>query len=159
MQDYQSLSDQSKVWIYQSNRPFSEEETSQIRSYVQQFAQQWVSHNRQLKAYGEVYHQRFIVLMVDETAAGASGCSIDKSVHFMKQIEQKFGVDLFDRMRFSVKGPDGIKTISRDTFADWYANGQIDNETIVFDTLVADKAAFDQSFEKSLGESWHKRMV
>ncbi len=159
MQDINTLSDSSKVWIYQSNRPFTEEELTKLQPILAQFANQWVSHNRQLKSFGKVFHNQFVVLMVDETQAGASGCSIDSSVHFMKKVEETFQVNLFDRMRFTYKEGDQIKTASREEFAQLYASGSINDETLVFDTLVKTKKDFQEQLVKSLNQSWHKRMV
>lgn len=154
-----TLSDNSKVWIYQSNRPFTDEEVTQLQPVLAKFADQWVSHNRQLKALGQVFHKQFVVLMVDETMAGASGCSIDSSVHFMKKIEEAFQVNLFDRMRFTYKNGADIKTASREEFAELYQSGSINDETPVFDTLVKTKKEFQNQLVKPLGQSWHKRMV
>jgi len=159
MNTYDAMPDNSKVWIYQSNRPFTEEELIKLQPILAQFANQWVSHNRQLKSFGQVFHNQFVVLMVDETQAGASGCSIDSSVHFMKKIEDDFQVNLFDRMRFTFKDGDQIKTASRDEFSKLYAAGTINDETMVFDTLVKTKKDFQEALTKRLGESWHKRMV
>lgn len=154
-----SLPDTTRVWIYQSNRPFSAAEQGEIRPALQNFAKQWVSHNHQLRSFADVYYDRFIVLMVDESQAGASGCSIDSSVRFLKQIEGAMSVDLFDRMRFSFTDGTEVQTVSRDEFAKLYAAGDINDDTPVFDTLVNNKKAFSDSFVKKLGESWHKRMV
>ncbi len=153
------LNDQSRVWIYQSNRPFSQEEVTEIKEKIQNFAQSWVSHNRALKAHGDVYHNRFIVLMVDETQAGASGCSIDSSVRFLQQLQAAYGIDLFDRMNFSFEKDGEVHTVSRAEFQELFQNGKINAQTPVFDTLVKTKADFDQAFKKPLSESWHQRMV
>lgn len=159
MQKIDNLSDQSKVWIYQSNRPFTSEEVTKLRPILADFATKWVSHNQQLKALGEVYHDQFIVLMVDESLAGASGCSIDSSVHFMKRVEEAFQINLFDRMSFTYKDGDRIKIAPREEFARLYAGGGINDETLVFDTLVKTKKDFQEQLLKPLGQSWHKRMV
>lgn len=150
----------TRVWIYQSSRPFTESETEQVRQHVQHFVSQWVSHNRALRAAGDVLHNRFVLLMVDESQADASGCSIDASVHFLKGLQAEFGVDLFDRMRFSYEDADGqVHTLTRDAFTKAYATGTIKDDTIVFDTLVEQKGAFDNQFRKPLKDSWHARMV
>ena len=155
----ETLSPSSRVWIYQADRPFDEEDLPRLRTQLRAFAEAWVSHNRQLKAFGEVYHNRFVVLMVDESKAGASGCSIDSSVHFLKRLGQEFGVDLFDRLRFSYLALDEVHTVDRNTFAELYASGAIQDETPVFDTLVDTREAFERSFLKPLKESWHFRLV
>lgn len=149
----------TRIWIYQSNEPFPASEIPSVQQQVQEFAQQWISHNRQLRAHGDVLHNRFVVLMVDESQADASGCSIDKSVYFLKNLQAQYGVDLFDRMRFSYLDGEEVKTVSREEFAKLYAEGKINNDTLVFDTLVNNKGDFDQAFVKPLGKSWHKRMV
>lgn len=156
---YDNLPASTRVWIYQSSRPFTDVELPMIRQYLQQFAIQWVSHNRALRAFADVFHEQFIVLMVDESQAGASGCSIDASVHFLQQLQVKFGMDLFDRMTFAYKEGDKVKTAHRSEFKQLYQAGKISEETLVFDNLVNTKGAFDEKWVKPLGESWHKRMV
>ncbi|MFN7117254.1 MAG: hypothetical protein ACK4TA_10675 [Saprospiraceae bacterium] len=149
----------TRIWIYQSNQPFPDIKVPEVQKLVQDFAQQWISHNRQLRAHGDVLHNRFVILMVDESQADASGCSIDKSVYFLKNLQAQYGVDLFDRMRFSYLDGEEVKTVSREEFESLYAEGKINDETPVFDTLVNNKADFDNNFIKPLHRSWHKRFV
>lgn len=158
-QVYEELPANTRVWIYQSDTPFAEEDVQQVKSYIDQFARSWVSHNQQLRAYGDLLHDRFVLLMVDESQAGASGCSIDKSVAFLKALQAEYGVDLFDRMRFSYLADQEVQTVSRDEFVRLYEEGLIDDETLVFDTLVNTKEDFAEKWIKPLGKSWHKRMV
>jgi hypothetical protein len=155
---YDTLSDTSRVWIYQANRPFEDKDIPALKTKIDDFARSWVSHNRQLRAVGDVLHRRFIVLLVDESQADASGCSIDKSVYFLKQLQGEYGVDLFDRMVFSYLEGEEVVTVPRDIFAQRYQDGQINDETPVFDTLVNNLRDFQQSWVKPLGQSWHRRM-
>ena len=159
MHDYETLPPNTRVWIYQGSIPFAEDEIPAIRSQVKAFAREWVSHNRALRSYGDVWHDRFVVLMVDESRAGASGCSIDSSVHFLQDLVEATGVDLFDRMIFTYRDERAIKSAPRDEFAQLYQRGEIDDDTIVFDNLVQTKADFETRWEKRLGDSWHARMV
>ncbi len=159
MVNYDQLPNTTRTWIYQSSRPFTEEEVKALNGYLESFVDQWVSHNRKLQSFGKVYQQQFIVLMVDESQAGASGCSIDKSVHFLKEVEMKYGVTLFDRMTFAYKDRDEVKTVSRDEFADLYKREKISDETIVFNNLVDTKADFESNWQIPLKQSWHKNMV
>ena len=159
MTPYDTLPDTTRVWIYQANRPFEEKDIPAIRQKIQAFAQRWVSHNRQLRAFGDLLHRQFVVLMVDENQADASGCSIDKSVYFLKQLQAEYEVDLFDRMTFTYKDGAQVVTATRDVFARLYREGQISDDTLVFDPLVDNKGDFDRAWVKPLGQSWHKRMV
>jgi len=78
MNTYDVMPANSRVWVYQSNRAFTDNEVEKINEQLTLFVDKWVSHNQALKAYGAVYHNQFVVLMVDESQAGASGCSIDR---------------------------------------------------------------------------------
>ncbi|MEM0995118.1 MAG: hypothetical protein AAF847_08260 [Bacteroidota bacterium] len=159
MTRYDVLADSSRVWIYQSDRPFTATELPAVRTHLQQFATKWVSHNRNLHAFADVFHEQFIVLMVDESHAGASGCSIDASVHFLQQLQAHFGVYLFDRMTFAYQDGTAVKTAKRKAFKVLYQQGEITDDTLVFDNLVTTKASFDEAWLKPLSDSWHKRMV
>jgi len=159
MTEYNLMSPESKVWIYQSNLKFTDEEISEIDTQIQNFVTQWVSHNQALLAYGKLYHNRFIVLMVDESQAGASGCSIDKSVHFVKAMGFHHGVDFMDRMNFAYKLDDEIVSAHRDEFARQFQSKKINKDTLVFNNLVKDKGEFEKAWVVPLKDSWHARMV
>lgn len=154
-----ALADTSKVWIYQSDRAFTAAEVVEIQNHINVFCKGWVSHNNQLKAAGKLVNNRFIVLMVDESQAGASGCSIDKSVHFIKSIGAKYQVDMFDRMNFAYQLNGEIKTAHREEFVDLYHNNFINDDTLVYDNLVTNKETFEKEWLKPLKDSWHSRLV
>ena len=159
MNDIQSLNQNSRVWIYQSNREFTEAEVELINQQIASFTQSWTSHNQELKAAGNVYHQRFIVLMVDQSMAGASGCSIDKSVKFIQFLESEYNVDMFDRMNFAYEQDQSVMTAHREGFQDLYKKGIIDDDTFVFNNLVDTKQGFETNWKVKLGDSWHKNLI
>lgn len=156
---YHTLPATSRVWVYQSNRPFTSEEETDLNQQLQIFAAQWVSHNRQLTAHAEVKHRQFIILMVDESSAGASGCSIDKSVHFLKHLEQHYEIDLFDRMNFAYEKDGKVQTATRMEFTQMYRQGELSDDTLVFNNLVQNKAELEKDWKIPLGQSWHKRLM
>ncbi len=152
------LSDNSRVWIYQSDRQLSEQETQQIQQHLNAFAAQWTAHNNQLKATGEVRYNRFLILTVDESQAGASGCSIDKSVHFMKQIEQAFAINLFDRFNLAYKEGNAVLSLPRNAFEEKLASGEINSDTIVFNNLVPTLQDLRTKWEVPFKDSWHMQL-
>src|SRR5271165_5421624 len=97
------FSENSRVWVYQANKKLSDNEANQMQNDLNSFTTSWTAHNHQLKAKGEVRYNRFIILTVDESQAGASGCSIDKSVHFIKHLEQQFNINLLDRFNLAYR--------------------------------------------------------
>ncbi|MCH2044701.1 MAG: hypothetical protein MK212_11335 [Saprospiraceae bacterium] len=157
--DYKELDAQSKVWIYQSNKLLSEAEVQTLKKELNAFLLQWTSHNQTLRTWGDILHGRFIIIMVDERFANASGCSIDKSVAFMKSVEQSLDIDLFDRWNFAYQTEAGVEAANKSDFAQLYAKGEINDTTFVFNNLVKNKDEFEQKWRIPLKDSWHKRMV
>jgi len=152
------FSPQSKVWIYQSNRRFTDQETSEIQDILNDFVAQWTAHGHQLKAKAEVFHQYFIVLTVDQDVANATGCSIDASVRVIKDIESKFGLDLFDRFNMAYKIDDDVHVATKEDFETLISIKKIGLDTIVFNNLVQTLEDFEQKWEVPLQDSWHKNI-
>ena len=159
MTDYNLMHKFSRVWVYQSDREISEENAEFLKSEIYKFVNQWTAHNHALKAWGDVIENRFIVLMVDQSQAGASGCSIDKSVAFVKSCEEKAAVNFFDRFNFAYRVGDKIESADRTEFELLFKNGDLTDETIVFNNLVNSKEEFEEKWQIALGESWHRNFV
>ena len=154
-----NFSPQSKVWVYQSDRVFTTDEVTALEKVLAEFTQQWTAHNQQLKAKGEILHNRFIILMVDETQAEASGCSIDKSVHFLQEIEKQLGISLFNRQLVSIKDGEEVKTFTLNAIKTEFANNNITANTLVFNTLVTTKQQFDTEWELPISQTWVNRFL
>lgn len=152
------FSPQSKVWIYQSNRRFTDQETAEIQNILNDFVAQWTAHGHQLKAKAEVFHHYFIVLTVDQEVANATGCSIDSSVRVIKEIESKFGLDLFDRFNMAYKIGNDVHVATKEDFETLISIKKIGLDTIVFNNLVQTLEDFEQKWEVPLQDSWHKNI-
>ena len=152
------FSEKSRVWIYQSNSPFTANEEADVQNTLDEFTSQWVAHGSQLAAKGEIRYSRFIVLIVDEEQAGATGCSIDKSVQLMKQFEQAYGIDLFDRFNIAFRKDGEIQTASRHEFEMLIRQGEVTEDTVVFNNLVQTKKDLDTNWEVPFKQSWHARV-
>ncbi len=155
----EQLSPNSRVWIYQSKTEIPATHIPVIESHLKTFVQKWTSHNKALKAHAELRNGRFIILMVDESQAGASGCSIDSSVHFLQVLEREYELDLFDRMTFTYEQDGEVYAAERNEFAQLYEKGLINDDTLVFDNLVTTKADLETKWKVRLSDSWHKQMV
>jgi len=149
------FSGNSRVWVYQSDRKLTNSEVAQLQILIDAFASGWTAHNSQLKAKGEIRYNRFLILVVDENQAGASGCSIDKSVHFMKQIESQFHINLFDRFNLAYREGNEILSVPRHEFEDLLKQGKIDTDTIVFNNMVQNLNELQTKWEVPFKDSWH----
>ena len=149
------FSSESRVWIYQSDRELTNNEVLLIKIALDDFTTGWTAHSNQLRAGAEVRYNRFLILIVDETQAGASGCSIDKSVNFMKQLEQRFGINLFDRFNLAYRDGSEVLSAPRHVFEQHLRSGKINTDTIVFNNLVQNLAELQTKWEVPFKNSWH----
>ncbi|MGI8893010.1 MAG: ABC transporter ATPase [Bacteroidia bacterium] len=157
--NFNDLPGHSRVWVYQADRILSEDEELQISVLAKQFVERWTAHNQDLQASFQIRYNLFLILAADETQASASGCSIDKSVAFIKELQQKFNVNFLNRMIFAYKEHDEVYPLKREEFAEKIKTGYIDNNTIVFNNLVLNKSDLNTSWEIPYAESWHKHIL
>ena len=87
---FESLPDEARIWIYQANRTFTDEEVTRLKSQLDEFLTQWTVHGSNLKAGYEIRYKRFLVIGLDQSLNAASGCSIDASVHFIQTLEKEY---------------------------------------------------------------------
>ncbi|MGX5688062.1 ABC transporter ATPase [Arcticibacter tournemirensis] len=151
------ISENSRVWIYQANRPFSGPEQRRIEQILGDFIKGWDAHGHKLASGYEIRYGRFVILMVDESVTAASGCSIDKSSNIIRQIEQEFGVNLFDRFNMAYRKDNEVVSCSKSEFEALLQQGVINENTVVFNNTVQTKKELDSSWEVPFKESWHSR--
>lgn len=147
-----------RIWIYQAAKPFSEQEEAYILNKLAAFTNQWKAHKEQLTARVEIRYHLFIIISVDLSYVLPSGCSIDKSVHLLKELESELNISLFDRMQIAYRKGDDIQVVPRATFEELLATGQINEETLVFNNLVDNGADLEIKWEIPFKESWHARV-
>ena len=156
---FDELPDHSRLWIYQSDRAFIQEEIKQISDRLLAFCHQWNAHQQALNSSFVIAYDRFIILAVDEGVHAASGCSIDSSVAVIREIGQTFGVDLFNRLdqALLVDGSVELKPLS--VVKKELSEGDIPEGAKVFNNLVKDKAEFESAWVVPLEDSWLSRFV
>jgi hypothetical protein len=149
----------SRVWIYQANRVFSLQESLDIEEMLNDFASQWKSHGIPVKGAGYLFFGQFIILMADETATGVSGCSTDSSVRLIKDIEQKFNVNMFDRMTLAFVVKDKLQLLPLAQLQYAVDNGFIDGDTLYFNNLVETKEGLENDWIIPVKNSWLKKRL
>jgi len=155
----------SRVWIYQSIREFSKNESTQLKKKADCFISEWTSHGKMMSACIEIFHNLFIVVCVDEKTTSASGCGIDKSVKFIQKLESDFGGNTFllDRMNVAYRknahlndevGQGKIILCPISEFKNVFTSPERIKGITVFNNLVNTKAALEQNWEVPLEKSW-----
>ncbi len=156
---FESLPDSSRVWIYQANRSFTEQELKEVSEKLDHFIEKWTAHGADLKASYEIKYNRFIIIALDQDLHAASGCSIDASVNFIQRLEKEYEVDLLDKMNVSYKQGEFVAYKSLSDFRKMAKEKAVSPKTIVFNNLVNNKAEYLSDWEVPASESWHKRFM
>lgn len=157
--DFNTLPEESRVWIYQANRSFTEQEIEEIQSKLNVFVDNWTAHGTDLQGGYQIKYKRFIILGLNQNLNAATGCSIDASVHFIQQLEKDYNVDLMDKMNVSYKQGEYIAHKTLIDFKKMAKDKAVSKNTIVFNNLVANIAEFNENWEVPASESWHSRFL
>lgn len=156
---FKDLSDESRVWIYQASRTFSKEEKTDLIKELEIFLNQWTAHGADLVTSYEIPYDRFIVIALNEKVQGATGCSIDSSVRFIQSLEEKYKIQLLDKMNVTHKNGSEFLYTPLKEFRSLAKKRKVSSNTIVFNNLVLNKAEYLSHWEVPAGQSWHSRFI
>jgi hypothetical protein len=157
--DFHSLiprdfNDNSRAWVYQSNRVFTQVEALQVEELLLAFSKDWKSHGTPVKGFANLFFGQFIILMADETAMGVSGCSTDSSVRFIKNIEQDFQVELFDRLMLAFIMQERIQLLPLSQISSFLENNLISPDTLYFNNTILTKLELLEHWIIPVKDSW-----
>ena len=154
---FEEMPIESRLWIFQSNRVFSDLELKEIEESLNIFLRNWKAHGKNLTSGFKIHYKRFIIITIDESSYSATGCSIDSCVHFIQSLEKKYKVDLLDKMNVTFKQGDFISYKSIDDFKKMIKNKSVSKKTIVFNNMVVNIADYLENWEVPAHKSWHNR--
>lgn len=155
--DFDTLNDNSRVWVYQSSREFNAEEVKAIEAKLKDFVNEWTRHGDDLRASFEIKYNHFIILAVDESFNQVSGCSIDASTHVFKQFENEFKVELLNKLNTAFKHGEHVNVVTLADFQKYVKEDRIHPDTLVFNNMVQSKADLKTLWEVPANRSWHSR--
>jgi hypothetical protein len=142
-----------RIWIYQANRPLSDSETKTLETKLSDFADRWSAHGKKLTASYEIHYNRFIVLKVENGFDEASGCSIDDSVRFLRELEKEYNLSLFDRSQMAYLQDNEVKTCTLGEISSLYGDKVLKDDTVIFDNTVTTGDDYKSRWQKPLKES------
>ena len=93
----------------------------------------------------------------NQEVQAATGCSIDASVAFIQNLEQKYNVDLLDKMNVAFKQGEYITYKTLLEFKKLAKEKAVSENTIVFNNLVTTIEEWNENWEVPANESWHSR--
>lgn len=157
--DFNELPDTSRIWLYQSDQKFSEDQVLKIEKDLQSFLKSWTAHGATLKASFQIKYNRFIVIALDQATGAASGCSIDSQVRFIVSLQEELEIDLLDKMNVTYYQNDRIHYKPLLDFRKMAKDGAVGKNTIVFNNLVTTLGEYKSHWEIPAKDSWHARFL
>ena len=156
---FEDISQESRVWVYQSDRKIQSGDITGMENSLRLFLEKWTAHGNELKASAAILHQYFLVVALDELQAGASGCSIDASVHFIKSMSLDSGYDFFERNLVAIEENGEIKLLPLNEVKENIKNGILEADTRTYNNLIQQKKDLRINWRIRIGDSWLKRYL
>jgi len=154
---FEEMPSYARVWVYQSVKPLSGATGAAVAQHLETFARGWDSHGIPLRASFQLRHDHFLVLAVDETAKDASGCSIDKSVHFLQELQRHLGLDLFNRSQQAFLVDGQVRFVEVKDLKSQIGAGVIQPDTPTFNNLVPTVEKLQTEWWLPAAQSWLAR--
>jgi hypothetical protein len=149
----------SRIWIFQSERYLSAQDIQDIDELLQPFIARWKSHGDRVKGYATILYNRFILLMADESETLVSGCSTDGAIHIIKEIENKFQLQLFNRLNLAFLVNENLIQLPFAEVPQAIREGRLQPLTPYFNNTVLTKQEFETNWLIPLEFSWLKSKI
>lgn len=157
MVDFNTLSEEARVWIYPCNRKFYPQEIEEVKQKIENFINDW-KESTDLKASYQLLYNRFIIFSI-ENDVEISNKDIDKQVAFILQLQQEYEVELLDKMNVCFKQGEYTQYKDVKEFKKLIKNKSVNSKTVVFDNLVQTKYDLEHFWEVPITESWYNRFL
>lgn len=148
-----------RIWIYTISQLLPEEQLKALKQRCQDFVSTWTAHEVSLDASFELYKNRLLIFKVNEANYNASGCSIDKQVRLVKELEQQFSVELLNRLLVAYEKQDEVAVVKTSEIAGLLNEGSINEHTLIFDNTISQSTELATGWKKPLKETYLSRYL
>ncbi|MDQ6926673.1 MAG: hypothetical protein M3154_10625 [Candidatus Eremiobacteraeota bacterium] len=157
---FDSLPGDARLWVFAAADPLDADGEADLLAATDAFLTGWAAHGAPLRAARDWRDGRFLAVAVDQSTAGASGCSIDGLFRSLRALEPAIGTSLFTAGRVYWRDTDGnVRSGDRAALRAAATGGTVGPETPVFDTTVTTAADWRARFERPLADAWHARVI
>lgn len=143
-----------RIWIYTISKALNAEQLTEFKNRCQSFVSTWTAHDVSLDASFEIYKDRLVIFKVDEANYNASGCSIDKQVRLVKELEQTFSVDLLNRLLVAYEAGDEVVVVKQSDVTALLNEGKMNANTLVFDNTISQSTDLSDKWKRPLKDTY-----
>ncbi len=158
--DFDEMPANARLWIFQSEAFLPYENVERISARLMNFLSDWQAHGKELRASFITRYDRFLVIALDEASYQATGCSIDKLIKVIQELERELKISLMDRTQIAYRDDNGmVNTMHMIDFRASLESQELGEDTIVFNNLIERKNQLDSEWEVPVARSWHKQWL
>ena len=151
--DFNTTSDQSRIWIYAAEHKLTNDQENHILKSISDYLQNWEAHKVPLTAGVTILENHFIIIALDETKNGASGCSIDTLQNKIQEIEKELSVSLMNRLNIFCRIGDEIECTPTLKLAE-----NTNKETLFYDLTIQKKSELS-NWLKPIEQGWCSNLL
>lgn len=148
-----------RIWIYTLSNKLTNEQLVDFKNRCQTFVTGWTAHDVSLDANFELYQNRLLIFKVNEDKYNASGCSIDKQVRFVKELEVAFSVELLNRLLVAYENNNQVEVVKASQIKELLITNTINTNTIVFDNTITESMQLETNWKQPLYHTWLQKYL
>ena len=148
-----------RIWIYTLSNKLTNEQLVDFKNRCQTFVTGWTAHDVSLDASFELYQNRLLIFKVNEDKYNASGCSIDKQVRFVKELEVAFSVELLNRLLVAYENNNQVEVVKASQMKELLITNTINTNTIVFDNTITESKQLETNWKQPLHHTWLQKYL
>lgn len=149
-----------RIWIYTLSKELSNEQLVDFNNRCQTFVSGWTAHDVSLDASFELYQNRLLIFKVNEDKYNASGCSIDKQVRFVKELEQAFSFELLNRLLVSyLNTENNIEVVKSSQIKELLELKIINENTTVFNNTITQSSDLENNWKQPLYKTYLAKQI
>ena len=151
--DFNTINDNSRIWIYSAEQKLTNDQEGYILNFISDHLKNWEAHKVTLTAGVTILENHFIIVALDESKNGASGCSIDTLQNKIQELEKELSVSLLNRLNVFCRINDEIQCVPL-----FQLDGIAKENTLFYDLTIKKKSDL-HSYLKPISEGWCAHLV
>ena len=151
--DFQALPEESRIWLYAAENALSKDKQNYILNVISEDLKGWNAHQQPLTAGVTILENHFIIIALDESKNGASGCSIDTLQNTIQKIEKELSITLMNRLNVFCEINGEIVCIPS-----FKLGSTAKSDTLFYDLTIFTKSDLN-TYLKPISEGWCAHLV
>jgi hypothetical protein len=159
IEDFTKLPEQAKAWVFPSSRKFYTQEIEGLQKSIEDFLNVWEDMGNSLNCAYFLKHDRFIIIVVDDTATSLTLETHDALIAFIQGLELTYNIVLLDKINVCYKQGEFVQYKDLKDFKKLIRAKGVSKKTIVFNNMITTKGELEYDWEINIMDSWLGRFL